>query len=77
MSNGLGTVHATTTQYSRDGQSKNLAIVELDEGFRMLSQLVDASPADNLIGKRVQVRFTTDDSGLTFPLFEPSAKDAQ
>ncbi len=34
-----------------------LAIVELDEGVRVTSQLIDVSPADVTIGMRVQATF--------------------
>ena len=54
VSAGEGTVHATTTVYRRGEESHNVALVELDEGFRMMSR-VDADEV--VVGMRVRVRF--------------------
>ena len=43
-------------------------LVELEEGTRLVSQLVDASAADIDIGTPVEVVFREED-GLAFPLF--------
>jgi uncharacterized OB-fold protein/acyl dehydratase len=44
-----------------------VALVELDEGVRMLGELVDADPAAVAIGRPVEVTFTTIDDELTLP----------
>lgn len=46
-----------------------VALVELDEGTRIVTNLVDVDPANVAIGVRVAVRFETFDDGLTLPLF--------
>lgn len=51
---GVGTVYATTTIRPRGGVPRNVAIVELDEGYRMMAS-VDATAV--VIGMRVAVRF--------------------
>jgi uncharacterized protein len=51
---GLGTVYSTTTLHARDAGPRNLALIDLDEGFRMMSRVVGAPAA---IGARVEVRF--------------------
>ena len=53
-SRGLGTVYATTTVRRRGEPPANVALIDLDEGFRMMSR-VDAE--DVRIGMRVQVAF--------------------
>lgn len=47
-----------------------LAFVELDEGPRVLTNLVDTDPADVEIGSRVEARFEdTDDEDVGIPVF--------
>ena len=48
---GAGTVHATTTIRPRGGEPRVVSLVDLDEGFRMMSS------TDAPIGARVQVAF--------------------
>lgn len=67
VSAGSGEVHATTVVRPRDGDPRSLVIVELDEGFRMMSRVEGCAPEDVRIGMRVAVRF---DDGL--PVFEPA-----
>ena len=51
---GRGTVYATTAVYSRDRDPRNVVLVDLDEGFRMMSR-VEGVPADEVeIGTRVR-----------------------
>lgn len=66
VSLGRGTVHATTVVRPRGEAPRNVAIVELDEGFRMMSRVDDISPTDVRIGMRVRVRFDGD-----LPVFVP------
>ena len=47
------------------------AIVTLDEGFQLLTNIVGVSPADLTIGMRVQVQFHEVGSDLTLPYFTP------
>jgi len=48
------------------------AIVELQEGIRMATNIVNCSPDDVYIGIRVQAVFEADDSGRKLILFEPA-----
>jgi Predicted nucleic-acid-binding protein containing a Zn-ribbon len=48
-----------------------VALVELDEGVRMLGELVDVDPADVRIGMPVEVAFTRIDDELTLPFWRP------
>ncbi len=53
-SRGEGTVYSTTTVHTRDEPPRNVALIDLDEGFRMMSRV---EAAEVTIGMRVQVAF--------------------
>ena len=53
---GGGTVYAITVNRSRDG-SKNVALIDLDEGVRMMSTLPDVETAP--VGAKVRARVET------------------
>ena len=48
-----------------------VAVVELEEGTRLISNIIDIDPADVHIGLPVEVRFVAVDDELTLPLFAP------
>ena len=50
---GLGTVYSHTRHHRRDGFA-DLVLVDLDEGFRMMSLIPVAPPAGVRIGQRVR-----------------------
>jgi uncharacterized OB-fold protein len=54
-SSGRGAVYATTTVAERDGRYC-VCLVDLDEGFRMMSTVVGIVPEDVTIGLRVVFR---------------------
>lgn len=47
-----------------------VAIVRLDEGYEMLTNIVDAELSDVAIGARVGIKFIEIDSETTLPCFE-------
>jgi len=47
-----------------------IAIVELDEGVRMMSRIVGTPPEDVKVGAAVQVTFEHFDEGVTLPYFQ-------
>ena len=55
VSSGRGVVYSTTTVHRREG-THNVALVDLDEGFRMMSAVVGIDPDDVRIGMAVQAR---------------------
>jgi uncharacterized protein len=61
---GLGTVHATTTVRRKPdaGGDYNVALIELDEGVRMMSAVTGVAPSDVVIGLRVQARVESHNS---------------
>jgi uncharacterized OB-fold protein len=50
------------------------AVIELDEGYSMLSNLVGLDSEEIRIGMRVAVDFVTLDGGPTLPYFRPAAE---
>lgn len=66
---GLGTVYSATTVHARGDAPRNLALVDLDEGFRMMSRVEGIAPEAVAIGMRVRVAFADGDPPV--PVFEP------
>ena len=56
ISKGLGTVHATTVVHPAEGKPFNVALVDCDEGFRLMSRVEDIAPEQVRIGQRVRFR---------------------
>lgn len=72
---GDGRVYSYSVQSSVAGWPEEhlpliVAYIELDEGPRMISNLVDCPPADVAVGDRVVVRFeSTTDESIGIPVF--------
>ena len=72
ISRGLGTVYTTTVVHYRGEPPLNVAMIDLDEGFRMMSRVVDIDPMQVKIGMRVRVRMLHgDDKQPPYPVFTP------
>ncbi len=72
VSEGTGTVYATTVVDRRDEEPFNVALIDLDEGFRMMSRVEGVDPTAVRIGDRVRVKIQEgDDSEPPLPLFAP------
>jgi uncharacterized protein len=56
ISVGLGTVYATTVTHPREGAPYNVALIDVDEGFRLMSRVEDVPPEAVKIGMRVKFR---------------------
>ena len=72
QSTGFGTVHATTVVHPQQGETYNVCLVDLDEGFRMMSRVEDIDPTEVKIGMRVKFRVhvpTGDED--PYPVFTP------
>ncbi len=54
---GWGTVYATTALHSQNNEPRNVVLVDLDEGFRMMSRVEDIPAEQVEVGMRV--RFET------------------
>ncbi len=60
-SSGRGVVYATTAVYRRDTDPYNVALIDLDEGFRIMSR-VEGVPAEEVeVGTRVTLRVDRED----------------
>jgi uncharacterized protein len=77
VSEGLGTVYAVSVVHrpppSFAGQAPYaVLLVDLDEGFRMMSRFVDATPDTVSVGDRVRVIFQDGPDGRPTPYFTPA-----
>ena len=83
QSSGRGVVHTFTTQYRAghpafaDEVPYTAVLVDLEEGVRVLADLVDCRPEDVRIGMPVSVVFDDVGEGLTLPRFRPRTGEEQ
>lgn len=72
VSKGLGTVYSTTVVHYRNEAPLNVALIDLDEGFRMMSRVEGADPMQVKIGMRVKVRMHPgNEKQPPYPVFTP------
>lgn len=77
VSAGRGTLYATTTLFRKGEAPYNVALVDLDEGFRMMSRVEEVASETVAIGMRVQVRFRADANDQPpYPVFVPASGKA-
>ena len=82
VSAGKGTVYATTAIPLRDGPDRNVCLVDLDEGFRMMSRVDGVAAEEVAIGTRVSLALVPGERGedgeRTLPVaaFRPCRGDA-
>ncbi len=74
VATGKGTIYSYTVAHQAFGAFAAevpyiVAIVELDEGARMMTRIIDAPREDVSIGASVQVTFTSVGEDLTLPYF--------
>ena len=70
---GFGTVYATTVTHPRQGAPYNVALIDMDEGFRMMSRVEDIAPLDVRIGMRVKFRVhAAEGDEPPYPVFTPA-----
>jgi uncharacterized OB-fold protein len=74
---GEGTVYSYTVVHQSQGRSWNdatpyvVAYVELDEGPRVMSNIVGCDPASIAVGTRVRVTWADTGEGSALPRFTP------
>jgi hypothetical protein len=70
-------VHAVTVEHRPAVTGEELpyaiALVDLDEGARFMTNVVGCNPADVEIGMTVRVTWEALEDGRNLPLFEPAA----
>jgi uncharacterized protein len=72
VSQGLGTVHATTAVHPQHGAPYNVALIDVDEGFRMMSRVEDIAATEVKIGMRVKFRVHPKEGDEPpYPVFTP------
>jgi hypothetical protein len=72
VSKGLGTVHATTVVHPAQGAPYNVALIDCDEGFRLMSRVEGIAPEKVSIGQRVRFRVhKPGGEDAPFPVFVP------
>jgi hypothetical protein len=71
VSAGRGTVYATTVVRPRGGEAYNVVLVDVDEGFRMMSAVVGVAPEEVAVGMRVRLAWRDEDPPV--PVFEVDA----
>ena len=72
ISRGEGTVYASTVVHYRDEAPLNIALIDMDEGFRLMSRVEDIDAAEVRIGMRVSLRvLPADGSRPACPVFTP------
>lgn len=73
IASGLGTVYATTVVRPRQGTPYNVALIDCDEGFRLMSRVEDTAPESVKIGMRVRFRVHKPDGEQpAYPVFVPT-----
>lgn len=80
---GQGTIYSHTTLYRAghpsfaDEVPYTIVLVDLDEGFRVLTDLVGAAPEDVAVGQRVEVLFDAVSNEFTVPRFRLADSEVQ
>lgn len=80
QASGRGTLYTWSVVHQNDLPPFNervpyvAAIVELDEGPRMMTNVVDCDPADLVVGMPVEVTFRPETDDVTLPVFRPAGR---
>jgi uncharacterized OB-fold protein len=73
VATGLGTVYATTVTYPFQGPGYNIALIDCDEGFRMMGRVEEIDPMAVKIGMRVRFRVhPAEGEQPAYPVFTPA-----
>jgi uncharacterized OB-fold protein len=74
ISAGAGTVYSASVVHPRKGEPYNVALIDCDEGFRLMSRVEGIPPMEVAIGMRVRFHAhaadTQDDD--PYPVFKPA-----
>jgi uncharacterized OB-fold protein len=73
VSKGLGTVYSTTVIYYKGEAPLNVALIDMDEGFRLMSRVEDIDATQVKIGMRVKFRaHPGDEKQAPYAVFTPA-----
>ena len=77
IASGLGMVYATTVTHPQQGELYNVALIDCDEGFRLMSRVEDIDPMAVEIGMRVRFRVhPAEGEQPAYPVFVPAEGSA-
>jgi uncharacterized OB-fold protein len=73
VSKGLGTVYSTTAVYYKGEPPLNVALIDMDEGFRLMSRVEGIDAIQVKIGMRVKFKaHPGDEKQQPYPVFTPA-----
>jgi uncharacterized OB-fold protein len=73
VASGLGTVYATTVTHPPEGAPYNIALIDCNEGFRLMSRVEEIAPEEVRIGMRVRFRVhRPGGEEAPYPVFVPA-----
>lgn len=73
VSKGLGTVYSTTAVHYKGEEPLNVALIDMDEGYRLMSRVEGIAAMDVKIGMRVKFKtHPGDEKNLPYPVFTPA-----
>ena len=73
VSKGYGTVYSTTAVYYKNEAPLNVALIDMDEGFRLMSRVEEIDAMQVKIGMRVKFRVHPgDEKQQPYPVFTPA-----
>ena len=73
VASGLGTGYATTVTHAFQGDGYNIALIDCDEGFRLMGRVEDIDPMAVRIGMRVKFRIHAGSADQpAYPVFTPA-----
>lgn len=75
VSAGLGTVYSTTAIHPKGEPAYNVSLIDMDEGFRLMSRVEGIEATAVRIGMRVRVRIIQDAEGTPMPVFDALAPE--
>lgn len=75
VSQGLGVVYSSTVVAAKEGPGYNVALIDCDEGFRLMSRVQGCAPDEVAIGMRVKFEVHVPQDADPYPVFIP-VKDA-
>jgi len=75
-SQGTGTVYAVTALHPRDKPAYNVSLIDLDEGFRVMTNVIGIDTTEVEIGMRVRVEIDTA-AETPLPFFVPIESETE
>lgn len=76
ISSGSGVVYSTTVVHRRDEVPWNVCLVEMEEGFRLMSRVVGVPAAQVHIGMPVKLH-VSGEGDQALPLFKPASNNSK